>query len=61
MGVQARLTWAGRGESAMDRGARGAPKLENLDLPEGIVVELTMCYFTNSGLGKCSKPQTAIS
>lgn len=60
-GVQAWLTWAGRGKSVMDRGASGPPKLNNLDLEEGLVIELQMCYFTNSGLDKCSKPQTAIS
>jgi hypothetical protein len=59
-GVQALLTWAGRSESVLDGGASGPPKSENLDLPEGMVVELRMCYFTHSGLGKCSKPQTAI-
>jgi hypothetical protein len=59
-GVQAVLTWAGQMETVSDRGAHGPPKLNNLDLPEGYVVELQMCYFTNSGLGKCSKPQKAI-
>ena len=60
MGVQALLTWAGRSASVLDGGASGPPKSDNLDLPEGMIVELKMCYFRHSGLVKCSKPQTAI-
>jgi hypothetical protein len=59
-GIEALITWAGRSESVMDGGASGPPKAENLDLPEGTVIELQMCYFTHAGLDKCSKPQTAI-
>jgi hypothetical protein len=60
-GVEASVTWAGHLKTATDRGAHGPPKLTNLDLPEGTVIELQMCYFTRSGLGKCSDPQTAIA
>jgi hypothetical protein len=59
-GIQALITWAGRSESVLDGGASGPPKSDNLDLPEGTIIELQMCYFTHSGLDKCSKPQTAI-
>ena len=47
--------------SVSDRGAHGPPKRKNLDIPEGTILELQMCYFRNSGLVKCSKPQTAIA
>jgi hypothetical protein len=60
-GVQALLTWSGRSASVLDGGAHGPPKSKNLDIPEGTIVELRMCYFRHSGLGKCSKPQTAIA
>jgi len=62
MGVQAFLTWnRTRSASVSDRGAHGPPKPKNLDIPEGTILELQMCYFRNSGLVKCSKPQTAIA
>jgi hypothetical protein len=60
-GIQALINWAGHSESVLDGGAHGPPKSDNLDLPEGTFVELQMCYFTHAGLGKCSKPQTAIA
>ncbi len=62
MGVQAFLTWnRTRSASVSDRGAHGPPKPRNLDIPEGTIVDLQMCYFRNSGLVKCSKPQSAIA
>lgn len=62
MGVQAFLTWnRTHSASVVDRGAHGAPVPKNLDLPEGTILELQMCYFRDSGLVRCSDPQTAIA
>jgi hypothetical protein len=62
MGVQAFLTWnRNRSASVVDRGAHGPPKPKDLDLPEGTIVDLQLCYFRDSGLVKCSRPQSAIA
>jgi hypothetical protein len=62
MGVQAFLTWnRTHSASVVDRGAHGPPKPKNLNIAEGTIVDLQLCYFRDSGLVKCSESQSAIA
>ena len=47
--------------SVLDGGAGGVAKTKRVNLREGTIVELEMCYFRHSGLIKCSKLQKAVA
>jgi hypothetical protein len=68
IGIEANIYWKPtptskrkRVASVRDRGAGGVAETKQVDLREGTIVELEMCYFRDSGLIKCSKLQKAVA
>lgn len=62
LGILATLTWKNNGgETLRDAGAGGVAESEFVNLLEGTKVKLRMCYFSDTAIVKCSKPQKAVA
>jgi hypothetical protein len=62
LGILATLTWKNDGgETLRDAGAGGVAESEYVNLLEGTKLKLRMCYFNDTEIVKCSKPQKAVA